>query len=90
MCPFNRYRTVPTPTPFPGLCLLVMADAVVAFLYVVGLVSAFPRSGRHDAILAAAFCLSFAAGVCWDLVKRIPYIGMAIYALPTLALIARR
>jgi hypothetical protein len=65
-----------------------MAWAVVAFLYVVGLVRVFPRSDRHDAMLAVAFCLSFAAGLCWESVRRIPYIGRVIYAIPTLALIA--
>jgi hypothetical protein len=85
---FPNRRTRHATTPFPGLCLLVMGWAVAAFLYVVGLVSAFPRSDRHDAILVSAFCLSFSAGLCWEGVKRIPCIGWVIYALPTLALIA--
>ena len=85
------YHAAPTPArpvPYPGLCLLVIVSAVVAFLYVVGLISAFPRSGWHDAIFAAAFGLSFAVGTRWEAVRRIPLIGPAVYALPTYALLA--
>lgn len=42
--PVHHYRTGPaaTITPYPGLGLLVIAGAVVAFLYVVGLFGASP------------------------------------------------
>lgn len=84
---YDRIGPATTPAPYPGLGLLVIAGAVVAFLYVAGLFGAFPRSGRHDAILAVAFSLCFAAGSYWDLVRRIPRVGRVIYALPALALI---
>jgi hypothetical protein len=78
----------PSYPPFPGLCLIVELYAVFAFLYVLGLASAFPRTGWHDAILAVTFCLSCVAWTRWDSVKKIPYIGMFIYFLPGLSLIA--
>lgn len=76
----------PTPTPYAGLGLLVIVGAVVAFLYVVGLFGAFPRSGLHDAVLAVASGLCFAAGTCWEAVERIPRVGTIVYLLPGLAL----
>lgn len=83
-----RHRAGHTTTPFPGLCLLVIVQAVIAFLYVVGLMRAFPRSGQHDAILVSFFGLSFAAGLCWEAVKQLPFVGKIVYALPGLALMA--
>jgi hypothetical protein len=76
------------PTPFPGLCVMIDAYAVFAFLYVCGLINALPRTGAHDAFLAAAFGLTCAAWACWGLVRKIPYIGTFLYVLPALALIA--
>jgi len=56
-----------------------MSYAAFAFLYVVGLSGFFPRTGWHDAMLSTSFCLSFVAGASWDAVRKIPYVGMAIY-----------
>jgi hypothetical protein len=81
--PHRRSR----PVPFPGLCLFIQLYALFAFLYVVGLVSAFPRTGWHDALLAAGLLPSLIVAACWPSVKHIPAIGPALYVLPGLALI---
>jgi cell division protein FtsW (lipid II flippase) len=86
LVPLYSYPARHKPTPYPGLFVLAVISAVVAFLYVVGLISAFPRSGAHDAILAAAFGLCFAAGTRWEAVRKIPCVGTIIYVLPALAL----
>jgi hypothetical protein len=77
----------PRPVPFPGLCLFVQLYALFAFLYVVGLVSAFPRTGWHDALVAAGLLPSLIVAACWPSVRRIPAIGPVLYVLPALALI---
>lgn len=84
--PVYADRPAPRDTPYPGLFLLLVAWTVIAFLYVVGMFRDFPRTGWHDAILAAAFCLSFVVGIGWSAVERIPFIGPFVYVVPILVL----
>ena len=70
------------PLPFPGLCLVLTLQAAVACLYVIGCFRAFPRTASHDALMAAACCLGFAAAACWPAVKKIPVVGGIVDVLP--------
>ena len=78
--------------PMPGLdhqampAMIVILYALAAGLYVMGLVSAFPRTFWHDALMAAGLIPSFAAAACWPSVRNIPYVGGIVYFLPGLAL----
>jgi hypothetical protein len=79
-------------TPFAKLGADFMESAVfllyIAFavLYVFGFLSGVPRTGWHDALVAAGVLLSMIAGAYWPSVKRIPALGRALYFLPGLAL----
>lgn len=91
--PVPHYIYVPTSplppprhVPFPGLSIVVMLYALFAGLYVTGLVSHFPRTGRHDALIAAGTVPTLIIATAWPSVRRIRAIGPVLYVLPGLAL----
>jgi hypothetical protein len=87
------YPYVPAPcTPFVKLgadffdSAVFLLYAIVALLYVFGLLIALPRTACHDALVAAGVLPSLIAGPYWPSVRHIPAVGQAIYYLPVLAL----
>jgi hypothetical protein len=68
----------------PGFIVLIYA--LFTTLYGFGLVSFLPRTGWHNALLAAAFVPTCIVCWLWPLTEHIPHAGRLIYLLPALAL----